>query len=128
MSERAEKVAGVIRRALAEPIRRLSQDVSAGLVTVTTVRMSGDLHIARVYFSMYGSKISPAEFIAIMEQRSGYLRREIGKSLKLRYTPDLKFFIDDTLEQMDHIKRLLDKAKTESHSPAEESEEENAED
>ena len=63
MSIRSEKVASVIQRALVEPIGDLAREHKAGLVTITTVRISSDLHIAKVYFSLYGGKISPMEFI-----------------------------------------------------------------
>lgn len=128
MSIRSEKVAGVIQKALYEPVRELAHEHHAGLVTITSVRMSGDLHIAKVYFSLYSGKLSPSEFIDILDKKQGYLRSLIGRQLKLRYTPELKFFVDDTLEQMDYIRRLMDKVKEEDstipHHESEETDEE----
>jgi ribosome-binding factor A len=111
MSIRAEKVASVIKRSLAEPISRIASENSAGLVTITSVRLSNDLQVAKVYLSIYGGKMSPGKFMPVIEERVGALRSHIGKQIKLRFTPELRFFLDDTLEQMERIQNLLDSAK-----------------
>lgn len=111
MSIRAEKVASVIKRALSEPVSTIARENSAGIVTVTTVKLSPDLQIAKVYISVYGKKYSSAEFVQILDNRKGELRKIVGNSVRLRTTPDVKFFIDDTLDQMDRIQVLLDNSK-----------------
>ena len=117
MSVRAEKVASVIKRALTSPISELAHEYSAGLVTITSVRLSNDLQIAKVYLSLYNSKISQAKFISLLEDKNRYLRSVIGSSIRLRQTPELRFYIDDTLNEMEHIQKLLDsvKSKTETN-------------
>lgn len=112
MSIRAEKVGSTIKRYLAQPINEIANEKSAGLATVTTVRMTPDLQIARVFVSIYGKGSSPGDFIQELENRKGELRKIIGKNLKLRRTPDLQFLLDDTLDQIEHIQDLLDSAKT----------------
>lgn len=113
MSLRTEKVASVIKRALSMPVSELARQNLAGIATVTTVRMSPDLTLARIYVSVYGGKISAPKFIALLEDSKFELRKIVGQSVRLRFTPDLRFFIDDTLDQIDHIQQLIDKAKAE---------------
>jgi len=102
----------VIKHALAQPISDLAHERNAGLVTITAVRMTNDLQIAKIYLSIYGGKSTPGAFLNYIEaEEAGHLRTMIGKSLRLRHTPQLKFFLDDTLDQMDRIQKLLDSVK-----------------
>jgi len=111
MSIRTEKVASSIKKVLASGLNSLASEFSAGLVTITAVRMSNDLQIAKVYISSYGGKIPTIEFINLLEHNKKNLKTAVASNLRLRHTPDLKFFIDDTLEQMEHIRKLLDSVK-----------------
>lgn len=109
MSIRTEKVASVIKRALSEPLRELaSEHLPGGLVTITSVRTSKDLRIANIYLSIFGKDVSPGKFLTLLENKKGMLRSTLGANVKLRFTPDLRFFLDDTLDQMEHIQDLLD--------------------
>jgi ribosome-binding factor A len=114
MSVRTDKVASVIKRAITEPIDNLAKEHHAGLVTVTSVVLSKDLQIAKVYISIYANKIEPGKFLAILEDKKGWLRSYIGSHVIIRHTPELRFFYDDTLEQMNHIQELIDSVKTTS--------------
>lgn len=111
MSIRAEKVASVIKRCISQPLSDMAREHSAGLVTLTAVRLSTDLQQARVYISVFGGKSTPMNFLKHVEDRKGELRYLVGKTLKLRFTPELKFFIDDTLDQMEKIQTLIDSVK-----------------
>lgn len=111
MSIRTEKVAGEIKRTLAKPISDLANELSAGLATITAVRVSPDLKNAKVYVSLYGHKMAPSTFISHLESHKGKLRHIVGAQIRLRTTPDLRFFIDDTLDQIEHIQKLLDSVK-----------------
>lgn len=116
MSIRTDKVSSLIKRVLAKPITDLANEHKAGLVTVTAVRTSPDLKIAKVYLSIYGNKIAPGSFLDILESEKGKIRHEMAKEVRLRFTPDLKFFLDDTLDQIEHIQRLLDSVKDDSNA------------
>lgn len=115
MSIRTEKVSSVIKRILAKPLSDIAHEVGAGLVTVTAVRLSKDLHIAKVYISSYGGKISTASLITFLESRSGELRSIVGANVRLRYTPELRFYLDDTLDQIENIQKLLNSLHDEKH-------------
>lgn len=114
MSIRAEKVASTLKRYIAQPINDMAREISAGLVTVTHVRMTPDLQLARVYISVFATKLSHGDIISELENRKGELRKIIGSNMRLRNTPDLQFFLDDTLDQIEHIQQLLASTKTDN--------------
>lgn len=107
MSIRTDKVSSLIKRTLAQTINELAREYKAGIATVTSVRMTKDLHIAKVYISVYGGKITPGQFLTYLEKRTPEVRSFVGSQVHLRYTPEIRFFIDDTLDQMDRIDGLL---------------------
>lgn len=111
MSVRAEKVASLIKRSLVEPVNHLAEEFSAGLVTITSVKLTNDLHIAKVYVSIFSNKGGPGEFMHVLQEKSKMLRTELAHHVRLRYTPELRFYLDDTLEQMEHIQDLLNSIK-----------------
>ncbi len=112
MSIRTERVAGEIQKALAAPLRSISEEISAGFITVTEVRLSPDLQTARVYLSVFGGKRTPAEVLDHIEQHeSGRLRHQLAKAVRLRYAPQLRFYIDDSLDRAQRIEALLDSVK-----------------
>lgn len=108
MSIRSEKVSSVIKRVVVGPIDDLAREYRAGLVTVTSVIVTKDLSIAKLYLSIYGgSECTPGEFITILEKNKGSIRSAIGRNVKLRITPEVRFYLDDTLDQIHHIQNLL---------------------
>jgi ribosome-binding factor A len=108
MSIRTEKVASVIKKALAKAITDMAYEANAGLATLTSVKVTNDLQIAKLYISVYGGKITPLEFIEFLELRSGELRSVIASNVRLRFVPEIRIFLDDTLDQIDRIQKLLD--------------------
>ncbi len=111
MSIRAEKVASVIKKVIAKPISEIAHKYTIGLVTVTSVKLSNDLQIAKVYISVYGNKISKGELLSHIENNISGIRYLVGKEVRLRYTPEIKIYLDDTLDEMEHIQDLIDKTK-----------------
>lgn len=109
MSIRTERVAGEIQKALAQPLQRIAEEIGAGLITVTEVRVSPDLQIAHVYLSAFGGKGTPGEVLQHIEDNEmGRLRHHLGRAVKLRYTPTLRFYIDDSLDRAQRINAILD--------------------
>lgn len=113
MSIRTERVAGEIQKALASPLRSIAEELSAGFISVTEVRLSADLQIARVYLSVFGGKgITPAEVLDQIDKHyMGRVRHHLATSLRLRYTPQLQFFIDDSLDRAQRIEAILDRVR-----------------
>ncbi len=126
MSIRTERVAGAVQKALARPLSKLASELSAGLITVTSVKMSPDLRVARVYFSVYGGNIPPAKVLTRIEDQAPHLRHEVATQIQLRYAPELRFFIDDTLDNMERISSLLKKVREDYPSHNDEETEDSA--
>lgn len=112
MGFREEKVASTIKKVLWQPIADFAREKNAGLVTITEVRMSHDLSIAKVYISVYNGKISPQAFINLLDEDKSQLRRLIAPNLRLRLIPELRFYYDDSLDRIEYIEKLLEKAKS----------------
>lgn len=107
MSIRTERVASEVQKVLSEPISEFARLNKAGLATITGVRMSPDLQYANVYISVYGGKISPQTFMNLLEQEKSTFRQIVGAKVRLRLTPELRFFLDDTFEKIERIEQIL---------------------
>ncbi len=110
MANRAEKVANEVKKVLSGEVSRIALDNGFGMATLTAVRMSKDLQVAKIYISNFASDKGPGDLLDLFNNHVGELRYLVGKQLRLRFTPELRLFFDDTLEQMEHIQDLLDKA------------------
>ena len=80
--------------------------VQQGMISVTRVETTGDLRYAKVWLSVYGMQ-DEKEFRRGLKSASGWLRRELGSSMSLRYTPELVFEIDHSIEYGAHINRMI---------------------
>jgi ribosome-binding factor A len=113
---RAERVAGQIQKVLSDILLRDSKDPRLKSATVTGVKMTRDLKIARVYFAVSGGPSRREEVMSGFESAGGYLKRALAAELSLRYMPDLTFFYDESFDYGDHIDRLLKQLNTENGS------------
>ncbi|MBN8569893.1 MAG: 30S ribosome-binding factor RbfA [Ignavibacteria bacterium] len=107
MSIRTEKVAEEIKHKLNVAMAPDLQELNLGLVTISKVIVSPDLKIAKAYLSFLGNKLSIKECLKLITERKPHIRFLLGKQLTFRYTPDLLFFHDDTIEYADHIEKIL---------------------
>ncbi|WP_186648444.1 30S ribosome-binding factor RbfA [Fluviispira vulneris] len=78
-------------------------------ITLNSVKLTPDLQIARVYYSILGDKNQRKSAEAGLKQASGYIRREIGKVLQIRYTPHIVFLYDDSVEHAVKMGALINK-------------------
>ena len=113
-SRRQAQVADEIRREIGTLLLRQVKDPRIGFASVTEVRISPDLRHAHVNVSVYGSDEERKTTLAALQHSAGFFRHEIGTGLQLRYTPEITFHLDDSLERGDRILRLLDQVKTNS--------------
>jgi len=113
MSIRTEKVGEEIRHHLNSAMTKDLMDLNAGLITISRVIMSPDLKIAKVYLSFLGNKQPAEKLVERINFRKPHIRFMLGKQLTLKYTPDLIFFYDDTMEYADKINKLLNEVKEE---------------
>lgn len=81
--------------------------VRQGMISITRVDTTGDLRYSKVYLSVLGDNVNEKEFIKGLKSASGWLRRELGSSLSLRYTPELIFELDKSIAHGAHINALL---------------------
>lgn len=93
-------------------IRLELKDPRVRTVTVTGVRTSSDLSHANVYISTLGDEVTPEVAITGLESGAGFLRRALGRELRLRKIPELHFQVDQTLEHALRIDELLRKAQS----------------
>jgi len=107
MSHRSEKVEQFIKEELSEILRREVNDPRIGFVSVTDVELSVDLRHARVFVSVLGDKDAKTATMAGLESAMGYIRRELGQRLQMRYTPDITFKLDESIERGSRIMKLL---------------------
>ena len=95
-----------IQRELATLIPTVKDPRVTGMISVTRVDATRDLRYARVYVSML-DKSSAKEVVKGLKSAAGYLRREVGHALDLRYTPELLFIEDDSIDRGAHILEML---------------------
>lgn len=108
MSEgRRIRVAAVIREEIANLLHRGLKDPRIGFVSVMAVRMSKDLRYANVYVSLYGDDKEKKSSLIALTNSAGWIRREIGKHLRMRVTPEIRFFEDTTLDEVFHLEEVI---------------------
>jgi ribosome-binding factor A len=109
-SIRQNKIEGVIQEELSTFFQRNAREICLGaMVSVTTIRVTSDLSLARCYLSVFAGP-DKKEVLANIQQHVGRIRGEIGKRLKnMRKIPELVFFIDDSLDYAMKIDELLKK-------------------
>ena len=107
MSRRTERLSEEIREEVALLIASELKDPRIGFVTVTRVEVTPDLRTARIYVGVLGTEKQRTTSLAGLKQGAGFLRRALGRTLRLRYTPELVFQYDEGLEASDRVAKLL---------------------
>jgi len=117
---RVEKLQELMKQEISEIILRELKDPRIGFITVTSVECTGDLREAKVYVSLMGNEKQIKDSWQGLMSSLGFIRREIGKRIRLRFTPELKFELDKSLDYSAHIQELLLKIKAEESAEAKE--------
>ena len=104
---RARRMAGRIKQIVATGLETQVKDPRLGMVTVTDVRVTGDLHEATVFYTVYGDELAHAESAAALASATGILRSEIGRQTGVRFTPTLAFALDSIPDTAKEIEDLL---------------------
>lgn len=104
---RTVRVAQDLKHHISEIVLKDVQDPRVKLVTITDVEMSPDLRHAKVFFSTIGDEKTRQQCYKGLVRASGFIKRELGKRIRLRYMPDITFHQDYSLEYGDKIERLL---------------------
>jgi ribosome-binding factor A len=119
-SKRQKQVAGLINEELNDIFRRMGLNmIDGGMVSISNVKITPDLFEGRVYLSMFQVKDTQA-VLHTFEEKYKEIRNELGKRVRhqLRSIPELKFFIDDTLDYVFKMEELLDKIKKDDEEKA----------
>lgn len=107
---RAGKVAERIHQIIARRLDKGLRDPRLGFVTITEVRVTGDLQNASVFYTVYGDDATQRDTAAALKAATGMLRSEVGKQLGTRLTPTLEFLHDELPASADHLNELLAEA------------------
>lgn len=108
---RIERVAEEIKKEIGHILLEELKDPRVGFVTITKVDLSRDLHVAKVYFSYLGPKKELRSTEVGLARSSGFIRKLLGQRIKIRYTPQIVFKLDQGIEYSFRILEVLEKIK-----------------
>src|SRR5512136_342026 len=118
---RANRVGDLILREIADLLMTRVKDPRVKKTTVTGIVVSKDLRYAKVFYSLIGSEQEILEAQKGLESATGFIKREIGLRMDLKYIPDIVFKHDPSLAEGDHMEKLFQRLKTEEGSKKERS-------
>lgn len=117
---RQAKISRLLQKELSEIFRKQTAKIRGSIVTVTTVRVSPDLSVAKAYISVFPSDKSEAVLESVRKSAQS-IRYELAKIVRyqLRKTPELSFFLDDSMDYLENIDSLLEKPRQDTETKAE---------
>ena len=105
--KRAHRVGGVIQKELSALLLSKIKDPRLELVTITAVKLTDDLRTARIYVSSPQGRERSESVIEGFTSAAGFIRREFGRRLDLKYTPALNFVYDESFDRADKLNRMI---------------------
>lgn len=113
-AKRINRISEEIRKIVSELLTNGLKDPRINtMTTVTKVRVTGDLRYANIYVSVLGDKFVKEETLEGLESAKGFIRKEIGSRMDLRYVPEPIFHLDESIEQGIYMSKLIEKVKEE---------------
>ena len=113
-SSRPDRVGEAIRDELSQLLAREVQDPGVGFITLTRVKVSPDLQVARVYYTSMGDEKAQRETAKALKRAAPFLRRQLGQRVRLRRVPEVEFFYDESIARGDRIEQILQELKAEA--------------
>lgn len=107
---RSRRIGGLIQRELSDIISREARFSKRGMLTVSAVDVSPDLHQAKVYVTLLGDDSQAEQLVRDLTQQGKHLRHELSQRLNMRGTPRLNFVYDHSVEYGNHLSQLIDAA------------------
>jgi ribosome-binding factor A len=104
---RPSRVGDQLRAELSDLLAREVHDPGIGFLTITHVKVSPDLQLARVYYTTLGTADARRDSGRALERAAPFLRRQLGSRLRLKRVPQLEFFFDESIERGDRIEQIL---------------------
>ena len=121
-SNRIDRISEMVGRELAEAIRQVKDPrVRGALVSVTHCEGTGDLRYAKCYIPVLGTEEQQKEVMRGLKSASGWLRREVGQAVQLRYAPELVFTLDNSIVRGAHINEVVNRLEREGKMGSHES-------
>lgn len=114
--ERVQRVAEEIKKEIGRIIHDELNDPRIGFVTITKVDLSRDCRFAKVYFSLLGSKKQLRDTQVGLARSKGFIRKLLAQRVKLRYTPEIVFKLDEGIEYSIHISQVMERLKEKDES------------
>ncbi len=120
---RAQRVGELIREEIAKLLQKGLKDPRVGFVSVMQVRMSTDLKYADVFVSLFGDDKEKKSSLIALKNSEGWVRKQIGSAIRLRFTPEIRFREDSTIDNAYHLDDVFKKiaeereARKETHEP-----------
>ena len=119
MFKRSEKVAEAIHEEVSRLLVKGVKDPRVGFVTITGVKVTDDLHLATIFFTVVGEEDERKATEAGLNSARGFIRKEIGKGLRMRYIPDILFRYDESVAYGSRIESILKQIHDEADHDAE---------
>ena len=113
---RIEKLQELIKQEMSKMLLKELKDPRIGFVTVTDVEMTGDLRAAKIFVSIMGGAEQVQSSLEGLNSALGFIRREIGQRIRLRFTPEISFTLDTSLDYSEHIQKLLLQVEGDNHA------------
>ena len=118
-SHRPDRVGDQIRQELSELLSRGAvHDPGIGFITLTRVKVSPDLQLARVYYTSMGDPKALRETAKALQRATPFFRRQVGSRLQLRRVPELQFQFDESVGHQDRIEQILRELHEQEAAPA----------
>lgn len=118
--KRIKRISEEVKRVVSDIISNELKDPRISPMTsLTHVEVTRDLRFAKIYISVLGNEVEKNETIEGLENAKGFIRREIGNRIKLRYVPEPTFSLDNSIEQSIYISKLIDKVNREDEKKRE---------
>ena len=110
--KRTERVGSLLQMELGKLILERVKDPRLGFITITHVKVTSDLKAAVVFFTVMGDETKKRDSLNVLKRAAGFLQREIGYDLRMRYTPRLQFELDDMVDKSFEIEEVIKKIGT----------------
>ena len=113
MSRRTDRINEQLREEISRVLARQIKDPRLNsVISITRVESSSDLRSARVYISVLGNDIQRKEALEGLQSAASFLRREIRDRINMKHTPFMTYLLDDSIQEADHLLRLLNDVKS----------------
>ncbi len=110
---RGERIGIKIQKAITELLNKKIQDPRIEMATISGVKMSPDLRVAKVYVTIFGDRDKIDQVLEGFQKSKGFIKKRIAPKLGLKYMPDLRFFYDDTFDRAARMDALIESVKPE---------------